>query len=943
MVRDGQSQLIVPERALAAVRALDSGARVALLGGVHVRAEPAGVAEGLVVEPGEVMSAKPAMLAAPTRHAKSTMQLELRRPPDSTAPGAFFGVLARVTDPAIVLPVHGAGLRCVVWSPRRQTLVTGGTVRVVIAFCLPLDTITNTHKSTKVVRCPAEERAAVIALLRRFSSPPQTPSRAVSDSVVVIDDIEEDGEADSPASQTLRHLLAGAAAPPQVAQPPTVRTSLHPHQLAGLSWMLDRERQHRPWDSHPLYSPFPLEGGAGRLASAVAPTQTGTGTVVAADGVVVREGEGPGTPLVRRLPIGTKVVVVERKERRGRVNAPVEGWLSVEARDGREVVRMDGVGGEPTPLPLSGGGQVWLNLATGRVHDTAPPAPTPPCGGVLADEMGLGKTLQMIALIAAGCPSGPDCDIVDSPSVSDSEGSVQEMPPKRRRSGGEDAATGLELWIDSDTPASLPSTAPTLRCADRRFLPDPPTLVVAPLSLVGHWRDEAVRHLAPGTLRAFVYHGNARTSGEGLALYDVVITTYGLVAQEFKRMREGGQKPPLFSTRWGRVILDEAHYIREAAVQCSKAVAALQGRARWAVTGTPVQNRLDDMWSLLRFVRVPVYREHRWWNTLVTAPLQGVGVPEDERARAMSRLQALILAIVLRREKAGPLAAQLALPPRNESTVVLELSPPERGFYDAIRGVTSMEFNKWMAAGASGGRVVVLEMLLRLRQACDHPGLAINGIQDPNLAYLRALVGMPTFTHSGLETPSAFTSRLVRRLSDLRRGRVPKGCKEDPLASAKLRELKKDVDEAGAGERLVVFSQWTSMLDLAEAALAGTALLRFDGSLSPAARESVISSFRSAKTKTVLLVSLKAGGVGLDLSCARHAILLDPWWNPAVEAQALDRVHRVGQTREVFVKKYVARNTTEEAILKVQRRKQAVSDGVLGGAQGSTLTLDDLK
>jgi len=394
------------------------------------------------------------------------------------------------------------------------------------------------------------------------------------------------------------------------------------------------------------------------------------------------------------------------------------------------------------------------------------------------------------------------------------------------------------------------------------------TLVVAPTSLLHNWSDEITRFRPD--LRVQIFHGSGRAI-EPRA--DVTLTTYALL----RRDREA-----LVRENWETVILDEAQAIKNPESQVAQAAYQLRGGFRMALTGTPVENRLDELWSQLHFINPGL--------------LGGRGDFEERYARPISQgsgetaehLRERIRPFVLRRRK-REVAPEL--PPRTDVVLHCVLSDVERSLYEAIHAATARDVVQRLEAG--GSVLVALEALLRLRQACCHPAL------------------------------------------------VPGQEAED---SAKLSLLLDRLDTAVAdGHKALVFSQWTSLLDLVEPRLdrAGIPYTRLDGSTRD--RAAVLRRFQEETGPPVFLVSLKAGGTGLNLTSADHVFLLDPWWNPAVEEQAADRAHRIGQERPVFVYRMVAENTVEERILALQEKKRSVSEMALGeSAAALSITRDDL-
>jgi SNF2 family DNA or RNA helicase len=394
------------------------------------------------------------------------------------------------------------------------------------------------------------------------------------------------------------------------------------------------------------------------------------------------------------------------------------------------------------------------------------------------------------------------------------------------------------------------------------------TLVVAPTSVLFNWRAELARFRPE--LSACLYHGAHRSLDQQAA---VVITTYALLRLDADVL--AGQD-------WDIVVLDEAQALKNPESQLARAARRLKAGFRVALSGTPVENRLDDLWSLMQILNPGLLGDRRHFQERYVRPILGGDV---DRASA---LRARVKPFVLRRLK-REVAPEL--PPRTDTVRHVELSAAERTHYDIIRAATRKDVLEQLAAG--GGVIQALEALLRLRQACCHPDL-LPGVQGES--------------------------------------------------SAKLATLVEILEEAVAeGHKALVFSQWTSFLDLMEPALkeAGLTWLRLDGST--ADRQGVVSRFQQEGGPPVLIMSLKAGGVGLNLTAADHVILADPWWNPAAEDQAADRAHRIGQERPVLVQRLVALGTVEEKILALQAAKRALADAVVGeGGAAAGLTREDL-
>jgi superfamily II DNA or RNA helicase len=396
---------------------------------------------------------------------------------------------------------------------------------------------------------------------------------------------------------------------------------------------------------------------------------------------------------------------------------------------------------------------------------------------------------------------------------------------------------------------------------------EPGTLVVCPTSVLHNWAAEA-RRFRPG-LKVCVYHGPGRVLDESA---DLTITSYALLRLD---------ATALAARPWRAVFLDEAQAIKNPESQGARAAFALPADLRVALSGTPVENRLDELWSLMRFANPGLLGGRSDFDARARAVAAG-----DKRE--VERLRARIRPFVLRRLKRD---VAPELPPRTEAVLRVELDERERAVYDAVRAASRADVLAMMEAG--GGVMKALEALLRLRQAASHAAL------------------VPGQAAAG---------------------------------SSKIEVLLEALETAAAeGHKALVFSQWTSFLDLVEPHLAkaGIAFCRLDGATRD--RAGVTATFQSESGPPVMLVSLKAGGSGLNLTAADHVFLCDLWWNPAVEDQAADRAHRIGQERPVTIYRLVTTDTVEERILALQAQKRDLVDAALGDAAlGAALTRDDL-
>lgn len=402
-----------------------------------------------------------------------------------------------------------------------------------------------------------------------------------------------------------------------------------------------------------------------------------------------------------------------------------------------------------------------------------------------------------------------------------------------------------------------------------------PSLVVVPRSLVFNWLREAAR-FAP-SLRLIDHTGVDRAQdAAAFDAADLVVTTYGTLRRDAARLTE---------VQFDYVILDEAHAIKNVDSQTTKAARLLRARHRLALTGTPVQNHLGELWSLFEFLNPGMLGRSAAFARATT------GRRADDGAR--QALARLVRPFILRRTKA---AVAPDLPARVEDTIVCRLDREERAIYDRLKAHYRQALASRIARdGWPKARIHVLEALLRLRQAACHPGLIDKA-------------------HAGASS-----------------------AKLDVLLSH-LRELREE------GHKAIVFSQFVRLLDLVRAALdrEGVPYAYLDGRTRD--REARVDRFQSDPACPLFLVSLKAGGHGLNLTAAEYVFLLDPWWNPAIEAQAIDRAHRIGQSRAVFAYRLIAEGTIEEKIIALQASKRDLADAILGDDAGALqrLTREDL-
>ncbi len=397
-----------------------------------------------------------------------------------------------------------------------------------------------------------------------------------------------------------------------------------------------------------------------------------------------------------------------------------------------------------------------------------------------------------------------------------------------------------------------------------------PSLVVAPTSVVSNWRAEAIK-FAP-SLRLLVLNGSDRTKYfRSMPYADVVLTSYALLHRDIEKLK---------AQPFHLVILDEAQYIKNPRAQVAQAACKLQARHRLCLSGTPVENHLGELWSLMRFLMPGFLGSEKSFNSRFRKAIEKQG--DEARFEALKRR---VAPLILRRTK-DQVAKEL--PPKTILVHLIELSTPQKDLYETIRATMDKRVRDAIAArGIEQSQILFLDALLKLRQLCCHPTL------------------LPSeFSHH--ITESAKLNFLTELLSTL------------------LEE----------GRRILLFSQFTSMLAIIERHLQhqGIPYLILTGSSKD--RGALVEQFQSGKIP-LFLISLKAGGTGLNLTAADTVIHYDPWWNPAAEAQATDRAYRIGQDKPVFVHKLLCENTVEQRIHLLQQEKAELANALLAQADRS--------
>lgn len=646
--------------------------------------------------------------------------------------------------------------------------------------------------------------------------------------------------------------------------------------------------------------------------------------------------------------------------------------------------------------PTLSGENFYGNLYSGELSMDRPIIKSAVRGGILADEMGLGKTISALALVSS-CPYDNEID---------------------------DSCIAKDYAYKS-------------------------TLVVVPMSLLTQWNQEFEKVNANKQHKCIIYYGDLTCANLATKLCNirkeipvVVLTTYGTLLNEYQNIVtrsieiEGKQQLPkegLFSVKFFRIILDEGHNIRNRTAKTSKAVYSLRLSRRWVLTGTPVINRLDDMYSLVKFLELEPWSNFSYWKTFVTEPFE-----QRKIKQTIDVVKSILDPILLRRTKNMKVDGELLVElPEKEITIEdVEFNERERQLYDWFKLRASRLFKEGLKSGDLLRKYSqILTQILRLRQICCHMDLVgslqqdfdeeINakddiesdleefnktekfGSQDlfqnedeikavlyplyesfnleasectictqapipfgeitivscGHLFCFKCILEHITFQHrlgQSIRCPNCRAEISKHKLFKLRHKTMTK--KEIIFHSPKLK-LTKDqyeyeiyhydpdngsskiqalimhlqmIQEQSPGERIVVFSQFSSYLDLIENELnvQGSDLFKvfkFDGRLKMNERHTLIESFNNedgAPKVSVLLLSLKAGGVGLNLTSASRAFMMDPWWSPSVEDQAIDRIHRIGQIRNVKVTRFIIKDSIEEKMLKIQERKKQIGEAV---------------
>ncbi|MFW6039818.1 MAG: DEAD/DEAH box helicase, partial [Gemmatimonadota bacterium] len=488
-------------------------------------------------------------------------------------------------------------------------------------------------------------------------------------------------------------------------------------------------------------------------------------------------------------------------------------------------------------------------------------------GACLADDMGLGKTIQLLALLLAEREGAGDDTEVDR----ENGDRASEREPHDTGDGAGDGAGNSA----ADGPGGGVTDSAASSTAEPANVDPGPTLLVCPMSVVGNWEREA-RRFAP-SLRVHVHHGGERAAGEAFReaamSSDFVITTYALAARD---------ADDLAAVDWWRVALDEAQNIKNPATKRTRAIRRLPARRRVALTGTPVENRLSELWSIMEFLNPGLLGSATGFRKRFARPIERYR--DEERAALLRRLTG---PFVLRRLKTDRSIIR-DLPEKVEMKVYCNLTREQATLYQAV--VDEM-LERVESSEGIDRKGQILSTMLKLKQVCNHPAQL-------------------------LKDGSAL---------DGRSGKV-----------ARLEEVLEEVVENG--DRALVFTQFVEMGTLLRSHLRrrlGRDVLFLHGGTDKAARDAMVDRFQDGDADApVFLLSLKAGGTGLNLTAANHVIHFDRWWNPAVEDQATDRAFRIGQRRDVQVRKFVCAGTLEERIDAMIESKKELADRIVGSGEG---------
>ncbi|KAK3127142.1 hypothetical protein QOZ80_7AG0568870 [Eleusine coracana subsp. coracana] len=794
------------------------------------------------------------------------------------------------------------------------------------------------------------------------------------------------------------------------------------------------------------------------------------------EGFAADDDDAPAPVRAVAPPAAVQVLYQPRKKGKGRTSKrarardergpplPWEEWEKANERWFRERAAAAGVEGDdlepeaaaagtvptadPAPevlLPLLRFQKEWLAWALAQEGSASR-------GGILADEMGMGKTIQAISLVLTARrlrPPGKQassssstgrpmhrvgCTLVVCPVVAviqwaqeierhTAKGTVRVLlyhGPRRADQkidfNSYDFVITTYSTIETDYRKNI--MPPKIRCeyCDKLFYPNK-----MKVHLKYYCGPDAVRTEKQAKQQSKKW-GSSKVKGKKKGHKkeeDEEKEDFEELGNELCSQSRG--QSPLHLVRWERVILDEAHFIKDRRCNTARAVFALESEYKWALSGTPLQNRVGELYSLIRFLQIFPYsnyfckdcacvmldtrmkkvcgcghssvRHFCWWNKYISKPIQW-GSASDEGKQAMILLKEKVLkGIVLRRTKIGR-AADLAMPPKIVTLRRDSFDKNEMEFYEALYTQSCTQFDSYVAAGTLMNNYAhIFDLLTRLRQAVDHPylvaysktaglreGLTNEGIEREcgichnmaedivvtscDHAFCKTCLMDYSATLGNVSCPSCSQPLTVdlttpnsgERVTPNAKGRKRSGILSrlaslaDFKTSTKIDALREEVRnmiEHDGSAKGIVFSQFTSFLDLIQFSLekSGIKCVQLNGAMNITEKGRAIDTFTNDSDCRIFLMSLKAGGVALNLTVASHVFLMDPWWNPAVESQAQDRIHRIGQFKPIRSMRFVIKDTVEERILQLQEKKQLVFEGTVGDSPEamSKLTEADLR
>jgi len=736
--------------------------------------------------------------------------------------------------------------------------------------------------------------------------------------------------------------------------PPFKNTTSYPYQLQAMSFMRARESYEgeEDNDASKILVDFLNEAESssyGRDSRPVTPTTTRSSLPTNA---LASCCAGP-------VLVGWEVLESIRKNAPNGLEEPSPLW------DRRFLIeKIDDSGTSVHPTDVAAFGAVipfFVNRMTGEVREKGVERPKWCRGGILADEMGLGKTIEMLGCMLMG------------------RGSENRSENK--------------------------------------------TLILTPLSLLDQWIGEIKSRT---DLSVHRYYGSERSSTDGEGGWksaDVIVSSYGVAQSDFSRL---GDDSPLFSTSFLRVVFDEAHQICNQTAKQTKAAVAVKAVCRWALTGTPISNKLDDLYGLLKIINCEPWNTPRMWKNYVVRNDSSLG-------ENVSRCNRLLRNLMIRRtmKSTDPKTGKplITLPPLITTIVPVRFTPVEREFYEGLFERCASTFSQLVNAGVGNTNMIMfLSLLMKLRQTCAHVKLACEGGGLES-----GIEGAVDVVESNHALPESFMKELLKKfnspnstaahesalmlsgatqsedkecsicldeieLRDLvvtpcahsfHRGciadlRLCPDCRE-PISVKSLLSAARNVGGGGGGgggaksdssklnailfelgqvwkedknEKILIFSQFVGFLDLLQGQIGrmNVPSYRIDGSKSLDSRQKSVDAFSQSSSRAVMIISMKAGGVGLNLMAASTVFICDPWWNGAIEDQCVGRAHRIGQKKSVRVLKFLVQDSVEVGINTIQQNKRMLSKDVLNnvdvegagekededGSAGK-LTLDDFK